>query len=176
MIIDKGSSINIGKATTKAVTGVTIDHNTLEMNAGDEGILRAIVSPEDATNKNILWTTSDDSIVIVGQDGTVNAISGGNATITVTTEDGNLQATCAISVSKTNEKIKIKVLSNSCESGTATPESEWVVKATTMRGDENANERIYCYVRYPYFDDSEYHYLASYAGTGNYSSRMEWYY
>ena len=55
------------------------------------------MEPSDATNKNVTWSTSDASIATV-TDGVVTAVAPGTATITVTTEDGNKTATCAVTV------------------------------------------------------------------------------
>ncbi|MBB6462686.1 Ig-like domain-containing protein [Flammeovirga kamogawensis] len=56
------------------------------------------ILPQDATNKNINWSSSNTAIVTVTQDGTIMGISEGNATITVITEDGNLSTSAPIIV------------------------------------------------------------------------------
>lgn len=80
-----------------SVTEVSLDHSSLELVEGDELVLTATVSPEDATNKNVVWSSSDASVVSVSE-GVLTAHKAGAATITVETEDGNLTASCAVSV------------------------------------------------------------------------------
>ena len=79
------------------VTGVTLDKTTLTMGAGDEQTLAATVLPEDATNKNLTWASSDTAVAAV-TNGVVTAVGVGNAIITATTEDGSHTATCALMV------------------------------------------------------------------------------
>lgn len=80
-----------------AVTGVTLDKNTMKINDGETGTLVATVMPEDAANKNITWSSSDESVATV-EDGVVTAVGGGDAVITVTTEDGGFTASCNLIV------------------------------------------------------------------------------
>ena len=79
------------------VTGVTLDQKSLEMTVGDEQTLTATVEPGDATNQSVRWSSSDDKVVTV-ENGKVRAVGVGNATITVTTEDGDHTATCEVTV------------------------------------------------------------------------------
>ena len=81
----------------KKVTGVTLDKTTLELFTGGTGTLTATVEPDDATNKNVTWQ-SDSADVATVQNGTVTAVGAGEATITVTTADGNYTATCTVKV------------------------------------------------------------------------------
>ena len=85
------------------VTGVTLDTEVLELVEGEAGLLNATVSPVNATNKNLLWVSSNSSIVTVS-DGIVNALKPGNAKVTVKTDDGGKIATCNVVVkSKSSE-------------------------------------------------------------------------
>lgn len=80
-----------------AVSEVSLNHSTLELLEGESTTLSATILPEKATNKNVIWTSSDTSVIIV-DNGKVTAIKEGTATITVTTEDGNKSATCEVTV------------------------------------------------------------------------------
>ena len=82
-----------------AVTGVTLDKTSVELTEGDETTLTATVNPDNATNKNVTWKSSDSSVATV-VDGKVTAVKAGTATITVTTEDGGKTATCEVKVVK----------------------------------------------------------------------------
>lgn len=82
------------------VTGVKLNKTSLTMQETDSDTLTATVEPDNATNKNVKWESSDTSIVTVDASGKVTAISAGSATITVTTVDGNKTATCAVTVTE----------------------------------------------------------------------------
>ena len=80
------------------VTGVTLDKNALNLGKGETQQLTATVNPENASNKNVSWTSSDESVATVDENGNVTAVGRGTATITVTTEDGEFTATCVVTV------------------------------------------------------------------------------
>lgn len=80
-----------------AVTGVTLNKSATTLLVGWTETLTATVAPEDATNKDVVWTSSDESVATV-ENGVVTAVAKGTADITVTTADGNLQATCKVKV------------------------------------------------------------------------------
>ena len=79
------------------VTEVTLDKSNLTLTVGETANLTATVLPKDATNKNVNWTSSDDAVATVAE-GKITAKAIGTATITVTTEDKNHTATCAVTV------------------------------------------------------------------------------
>ncbi len=83
---------------TVAVTGVSLDMATATITAGNTQQLTATVAPATATNQNVIWSSSDNNIATVSPTGLVTAVAAGNATITVTTEDGDFTATCAVTV------------------------------------------------------------------------------
>ena len=89
------------KEKTYNVEGVTLDQETITLTEGETAMLTATITPENATNKAVIWSTSDETIATVSE-GTITAISAGTATITVTTEDGEKTASCEVTV---NEKI-----------------------------------------------------------------------
>ncbi|MBP3268038.1 MAG: Ig-like domain-containing protein, partial [Ruminococcus sp.] len=84
-------------ALTVSVTGVTLDKTTLSLVEGGSETLTATVAPDDATNKNVTWS-SDNTDVATVADGVVTAVAPGTATITVTTVDGSLTASCDVTV------------------------------------------------------------------------------
>jgi len=79
------------------VTGITLSETKLPLLKGATAKLTATVSPTDATNKKVRWS-SNNTMVATVENGTVTAVSAGNATITVTTEDGNYTARCEVVV------------------------------------------------------------------------------
>ena len=80
-----------------AVTSVTLDRTSAELTEGDELTLTATVNPENATNKNVTWSSSNPSVATVSN-GKVTALKAGSATIIVSSEDGGKTATCEIRV------------------------------------------------------------------------------
>ena len=80
------------------VTGVTMSPTTGSVAIGETLALTATVAPEDATNKAVTWTSSDESVAIVSDEGVVTGVAAGNAVITVTTTDGGFTATCSLEV------------------------------------------------------------------------------
>jgi M6 family metalloprotease-like protein len=81
-----------------AVTGVKVN-GTLSLTAGNSGQLSAAVSPSNATNKKVSWSSSNTSVASVDGNGKVTAKSAGKASITVATADGNYKASCSVTVS-----------------------------------------------------------------------------
>ena len=79
------------------VTGVTLNKETVELKVGGTINLTATISPDNATNKKLTWSSSEPKFATV-EDGKVTAIAVGSSTITVTTQDGNKTASCAVTV------------------------------------------------------------------------------
>ena len=93
---------------TIAVTGVTLDREALELQLGGaEETLHAAVTPGNATNRNVIWKSDNESVVTVGADGKLSAVSAGSATVTVTTEDGGFTAACKVTVSEVADDLDI---------------------------------------------------------------------
>ena len=84
-------------ASTVAVTGVSLDQSTLEITEGEHASLKATVTPPDATNQNLIWSSDAEAIATV-ENGVVNAVKAGSAVITVKTEDGDFTASCTVTV------------------------------------------------------------------------------
>ena len=84
-------------AATIPVTGVSLSHTALSHTKGDTKTLIATVVPDNATNKNVTWKSSNETIVTVS-DGTITAKAAGSASITATTEDGGFTASCTVTV------------------------------------------------------------------------------
>lgn len=79
------------------VTGVTLDQTSVSIKVNSTVTLNAIIAPDNATNKNVTWSSDKPGIAAVAN-GTVSGIAEGFATITVTTEDGEYTASCSITV------------------------------------------------------------------------------
>ena len=86
-------------AATVSVTGVSLDKTSLSMSVGDTQTLTATVSPSNATDKSVTWSSNNTSVATVSSSGVVTAKAAGTATITVTTNDGGKTTTCTVTVS-----------------------------------------------------------------------------
>ncbi len=80
------------------VSGVSVSFSSVALLQGETSQLSAAVSPSNATNKNISWTSSNSAVATVSSNGLVSALSAGSATVTVTTQDGSKKATSLITV------------------------------------------------------------------------------
>jgi len=78
------------------VSSITLDNTSLVMIKGETATLMATVSPADATDKTVTWSSSDATIASVDQSGKVTALKGGSATITA--KAGDVSATCEVSI------------------------------------------------------------------------------
>lgn len=85
-------------AETILPTSVIVTPATAELMIGESIMLTATVMPGDATNKNVTWESSDETIAIVSEEGVVTALAKGSVTITVKTVVGDKTATCSVSI------------------------------------------------------------------------------
>ena len=85
---------------TVPVTGVSLNKTSLTLTTGGSAALTATVIPNNATNKNVTWTSDKPGVAAVSADGTVTAVSVGSAVVTVTTEDGGFSAVCTVTVTE----------------------------------------------------------------------------
>jgi uncharacterized protein YjdB len=105
-VYTKGVSTKIKVIVTKPVAGITISKTLAETNVGGKVTLEATVTPADANNQKLIWTSSDEKIATVA-DGVVTAKSRGEVVITVSTVDGGYTANCRINVVQPVTHIKL---------------------------------------------------------------------
>ena len=126
-------------------TGISLDKTTATLKASEIVTLTATVTPSTATNKNVTWSSSNETVATV-KDGVVTAHKVGTATIIATTADGsNLTATCQVTVEATIAKTmtldKTNVTLKATESVTLianiTPESTTNKELSWISSDES---------------------------------------
>ena len=83
-----------------AVTSVVLGNTELTLVEGEEEKLAVAVTPENATDKSVVWGSGNESVATVSQEGLVTAVGEGKATITVKTNDGGFSASCEVTVKK----------------------------------------------------------------------------
>lgn len=91
------ATVHCSDESIVSVMGISLDKNQLELNIEERVTLQYSVLPENATNKNVLWSSSNVSVAIV-ENGVITATGVGDATITATTEDGGYKETCEVTV------------------------------------------------------------------------------
>ena len=80
------------------VTGISLDRNSATIKEGEYITLVATVTPSNADNKSVSWSSSSDAVATVDASGKVTGVKAGSATITATAADGGMKASCALSV------------------------------------------------------------------------------
>ena len=80
------------------VTGVSLNKSSVSIIKDNSITLKATVKPSDATNKNVTWKSSDPSVASVDPRGKVMGLTEGTTSITATTEDGNKEVSCTVTV------------------------------------------------------------------------------
>ena len=106
---------------TVAVESVSLDKNSEILAPNGTLQLTATVTPKNATNKNVTWSSSTPSVATVSQEGLVTAVSAGSTTIRVTTEDGSKTATCTVTVESSTPLTSTVTSTN--HTGTATQDT-----------------------------------------------------
>ncbi|MBR5477869.1 MAG: leucine-rich repeat protein [Bacteroidaceae bacterium] len=82
-----------------AVSGITLSASAVELNVNETYELTATVTPDDAIVKTISWSSSDNAIAVVDENGVVTAVTAGTATITATATDGSgVSSSCNVTV------------------------------------------------------------------------------
>lgn len=81
------------------VTGVSLNTDSLSLEVGESETLTATITPSNATNPNVTWSSDNTSVATVDANGEVTTVGAGTATITATAADGSGEkATCAVTV------------------------------------------------------------------------------
>ena len=104
------------EAKTIKVTSVAVSPKTLNLEVGQTGTLTATVKPDNATNKTVTWTTSNEKVATVAN-GVVTAVGKGTATITAAA-DGKTAA-CKVTVKEPahvhDAKVAVEAVASTCE-------------------------------------------------------------
>ena len=129
----KTDSCNI--VVTSPVEGVTLDTEELVLNVGQVQLLIATILPIDANNQEMVWSSSDLSVVTVDGNGAVNALKTGTAVITVTTVEGYFTASCNVTVKNAVTEITFDSEGSDLEQGKT-------LQLTPILTPEDADEPI----------------------------------
>ena len=92
-------SVSVSAAAPIKVSGITLNYTSTSLTVGETRQLNATISPSDATDKSVTWSSSNTSVASVNSSGLVTANGRGTATITCKANDGSSQqATCEVTV------------------------------------------------------------------------------
>lgn len=136
--LDNEVSAEIEITVESKVTGISLNQTEVKVMRGETVTLQANVEPADANNKNVIWTSSDESVAAVDENGVVTTHAIGIATITANAEEGGYQATCTIKAD-----VDIKGNENLMVGATASASSTVSASGVTPQGavDQNYDTR-----------------------------------
>ena len=126
----------IVKSNVVSVTGVRLNRTSLSLDTGDTAVLTATVSPSNATDKGVSWSSSNTGVATVDRSGNVRAVGAGTAVITVRTDDGSYTAKCTVTV-----KSDVKVEKISLSPSTLTLDKNSTYKLTYTISPSNAENK-----------------------------------
>ena len=123
-----------------SVASITLSQSSATITEGETLTLTATVTPNDATDKSIIWSSSNTNVAIVDADGKVTAKAEGTATITATANDGSgVKASCEVTVEK--KVILVNQITLSQSSATIT-EGETITLTATVTPNDATDKSI----------------------------------
>jgi len=131
-----------GVAGPVAVTGVSLNKTSTSIEQGGEEQLTATVTPSNADNQNVSWSSDNASVASVDQTGKVSALSPGTATITVTTEDGNKTASCTVTVTAPAAPIPVTAINLNKSTATIYVGSTETLTVSYTPADANTGKAV----------------------------------
>lgn len=91
--------VGSNKPQTTPVSEITLSANSLTLNVGEASTLTATILPENATDKSVAWTSSNETVATINAEGQISALAAGEAIVTCAAADGSgVKATCTINV------------------------------------------------------------------------------
>lgn len=133
-----GSNVraNINLQVTQSAEEITLDNPELTVDVGRNGVLRATVMPKDANNKKVVWSSSDESIAKVNNQGRVTGVALGDCEITcVSQEVGTVMAKAVVHVQQPVKKVTF-------DSAPAVYNGETAQLSWTIEPDNASNPKL----------------------------------
>ena len=121
-------------ATAVPVLGAALDKTSMNLTAGSTGTLTATINPTDAANKSLTWTSDNEAVATVDENGKVTAVAEGTAHITAKTVDGEKTAVCAVTVTA-------KSSGSSSSGGSSSPSYSVTTPGKTENGTVTVSPR-----------------------------------
>ena len=140
---DPAVVLEIPVKVKRAVSGVTLNAKEMTLFSGNTLELKATITPADADNQSITWTSSDETIARVNNKGGVTGVRGGEAIITATSVDSGKTAQCKVIVRQSPESITLSAESKTIGTNTSfkltatvLPENTYNKEVTFTSSDE----------------------------------------
>ncbi len=115
---DSGVTAKCSLTVTQPITGIYLNTTSKTILAGEKFVLIPTITPLDADNKNVIYTSSDTSVATVDADGVVTGVRGGRAVIIAKTEERGLIASCLVTVQEFVSSVNITTDSAQMNLGT----------------------------------------------------------
>ena len=123
-VVPDGLSAETKVTVTTKVEQIALSKTEGVLTVGNSVTVTATVTPNNATNATVNWTSSDEKVATVDSNGKVTAVAAGNATITATSEsDGDVSADYALTVNKAAAKPATNYSGTTSSAGAATTPS-----------------------------------------------------
>lgn len=123
-VVPDGLSAETKVTVTTKVEQITLNKTEGTLTVGNSVTVTATVTPDNATNATVNWTSSDEAVATVDSNGKVTAVAAGSATITATSEsDGDVSADYALTVNKAAAKPATRYSGTTSSAGAATTPS-----------------------------------------------------
>lgn len=123
-VVPDGLSAETKVTVTTKVEQITLNKTEGTLTVGNSVTVTATVTPDNATNATVNWTSSDEKVATVDSNGKVTAVAAGNATIKATSEsDGDVSADYALTVNKAAAKPATRYSGTTSSAGAATTPS-----------------------------------------------------
>ena len=117
------------------VSSVSLNNGTLSLVQGSSSRLTAVVSPDNANDKSVTWSSDNPSVATVSG-GNVRGVAPGNAVITVTTKDGSLKANCSVTVTA---RTTTNTGGNNTSGNTGAKDEDMIVNAPESADDNSGS-------------------------------------
>ena len=143
------------------VTGITLSSSSKTVEYGSTAQITATVTPANATNRTVIWASSNESVATVSN-GTITAVAVGSATITAKTVDGGFTATCAVSVTVENliksDKVTAGVYIDR-DTGSAMSSNDWTATDYIWLNPNTTYYSEGCFLEnfYSFYDENKNH-------------------
>ena len=105
--VESGKSAECTVFVNQPVKNVKLNKTKAVIDIDEKLTLKATIKPSDASNKSLKWASSNKKVVKVTSKGVLKPVSAGTATVTVTTKDGGLKATCKVTVVKRVKSVSL---------------------------------------------------------------------
>ena len=143
LTVSRGADFVTAKITVTddkiAVSSVTLNSASTTLEIGATQKLKATILPNNATDQNITWTSSNTKVLTVSNTGVIKGVSAGKATVTVTSKDGSHSATISVTVNKKVSSSSGSSSSGSSSSGSTSTTNKPTITSSRMYSNNATN-------------------------------------